>query len=106
MTYIISWNKKAKKDLRRLYKYLSIRNINAAERKVRQITERIQILTKNPHIAAVEPCLVGFPFVFHSLIVGYHKIIYIVDKEVIKIVCIWDCRQNPNKLIKILNKSR
>ena len=98
----IFWHIRARKDLQKLYEYISERNLSAANKTVSQIVHKIQLLIDNPRMAAVEQSLIDLSKTYHSLIVGNYKVIYMIDDFVIAIVCIWDCRQDPAKLIKLL----
>jgi len=98
----IFWHTRARKDLRQLYEYISERNISAANKTVSQIVKRIQLLITNPHMAAIEQSLIDLSKTYRSIVVGNYKIIYMVENAVVAIVCIWDCRQDPDKLIESL----
>lgn len=43
------------------------------------------------------------PMIYRSLVACKHyKLIYRVEKNIIKIVAVWDCRQNPKKLKRVI----
>ena len=102
MTCKIFWHTRARKDLRQLYEYISVRNVSAANKTVSQIVKRTQLLITNPHMAAIEPSLIDLSKTYRSLVVGNYKVVYMVEDTAIAIICIWDCRQNPAKLIESL----
>jgi len=102
MVYKIFWHFRAREDLRQLYEYISERNVSAANKTVSQIVKRIQLLITNPHMAAIEPSLIDLSKTYRSLVVGNYKVVYMLEDTEIAIICIWDCRQNPAKLIEFL----
>lgn len=65
---------------------------------IRLIKSSIDLLETNPQLGFVEPLLESCPICFRSLVVGYYKIIYWIDRDIIFIAHIFDCRQNPDKL--------
>jgi Plasmid stabilization system protein len=103
MSFKTVLSKQTKKDIRKLYKYLSVRNISATERLIKSIFDRILLLEKNPQIAPFE-LFIDSDIEYRSLVVSHYKIIFLVDNDIITIVTIWDCRQNPYKLIKLLKR--
>ena len=76
---------------------------NAAVKVYNSILDELEILEKQPRIAAIEPLLEDFSKQFRSLIIKRrYKAIYYIDeeKDMIFVATIWDCRQNPNNLSK------
>ena len=102
MVYNIIWDFQARDDLRKLYTFLSEKNISAANRLVSDISKKIRLLINNPFLAPVEPLLNDKRNTYHSLVVRNYKVVYTVENAVVVIARIWDCRQNPAKLVKSL----
>jgi len=78
-------------------------NENTAIKVYNSILDELEILEKQPKIAAIEPALEDLPKQFRSLIINrkYKAVYYIEEpKDTIFVTTIWDCRKNPNKLIK------
>ncbi len=98
MDYKILWHLRARGDFRQLYEYLSGRNKSAANKIVSKIGTRINLLINNPHLAAIDALLTDMVKTYRSLVVGNYKVVYMVENTEITIVCIWDCRRNPEEL--------
>ena len=76
---------------------------NAAVKVYNSILDELEILERQPKIAAIEPLLEDFPKQFRSLIINRrYKAVYYIDeeKDMIFVATIWDCRQNPVNLSK------
>lgn len=56
-------------------------------------------IKNNPLIGTIEETFADRDKEYRSLIKGHHKLIYTQEgKRSIRIVLLWDCRQNPDKL--------
>ena len=56
-------------------------------------------IKNNPLIGTIEETFADRDKEYRSLIEGHHKLIYTQEgKRSIRIVLLWDCRQNPDKL--------
>lgn len=96
----IVWSQRARNDLEAVFNYYVLKSPVAAVKLHNAILDDIQLLTRHPNMAPIEPLLEGEKYLFRSLVTksGLHKIIYFVDKESIFIYRIWNCRQNPKDL--------
>ncbi|WP_455627637.1 type II toxin-antitoxin system RelE/ParE family toxin [Parabacteroides chinchillae] len=56
-------------------------------------------LSSFPEMAPCEQLLRHRAEGFRSLVQGYYKIIYYKENDIIYIAMLWDCRQNPIRLI-------
>ena len=83
MVYNITWDFQAREDLRKLYTFLSEKNITAANRLVSDISKKIRLLINNPFLAPVESLLDGKRNTYHSLVVRNYKVIYTVGNAVV-----------------------
>ncbi|GHV60805.1 hypothetical protein FACS1894195_0190 [Bacteroidia bacterium] len=97
---VINWTDRAKQHLRNIHDYYAdVAEDNVAGKLAADISNAARPLANFPEMAAREPALVDYPQVFRSLIVRKsYKIIYFVANEIVHIVAVWDCRQNPDKL--------
>ena len=78
-------------------------NENTAAKIYNSILDELEILEKQPKIAAIEPALEDLPKQFRSLIINRkYKAVYYIEEQndTIFVTTIWDCRQNSNNLIK------
>jgi plasmid stabilization system protein ParE len=79
---------------------------NSAAKVYNSILDELEILEKQPEIAAIEPILEGLPKQFRSLIVNRkYKAVYYIEKQsnTVFVATIWDCRQDPDNLTKEMN---
>jgi len=98
---IIQWTQRAENQLDDIFDFIKVENEMAAIRIYNQILDEVEVLTKFPNIAPVEPLLEDEPITYRSLLVNRrYKIVYFVNDELIYIVAVFDCHQNPNKLKK------
>jgi len=103
---VVEWQPRAIRDLKSIFDY---RKEVAGVKNAREICEEIvragDSLGAFPEMAAAEPSLSGYPGLFRALVVTEtYKVIYHVDKAKnrIAIVTIWDCRQSPFRLKKLI----
>jgi len=90
-------------QLEQIYYFLQNQNVNAAIHIHNFILDEIEKLSNFPQMAAIEPELLGFSHIFRSLVVKKrYKVIYYLEKDIIHISAIFDCRQNPKKLRDII----
>ena len=100
----INWSVIATKQLKEIYQYYSIKsNIRVANRIIERIMKKVSKLKYNPMIGAKEELLKATGREFRFLAEGNYKIIYYVSSDTISISAVFDCRQNPQKITKILN---
>ncbi len=93
------WTAKAKQDLKEIAKYYKKEaSKDIALKKTKSIKYYADLLEANPLLGFKEPLLDDEPEEFRSLIHGYYKIIYHIEHDVAYINCIFDCRQDPDKL--------
>jgi len=60
-----------------------------------------KILEANPLIGGKESLLSERPFEYRFLIKNNYKIIYRFNENLIRIISVFDCRQNPKKIVNI-----
>lgn len=100
----IKWYSVAVKDLNEIYEYYTTKSPRAAAMLYDSIVTGAEILENHPYIAAVEQVLIDCPETYRSLLVakGKYKIVYYIEGDVIHIVQVFGCRQNPEKLKRSL----
>ncbi len=87
----LRWMKRAVKHLDTIYDFLAKKNEQAA------------IKVYNEFLDTADTVLKENPKNYRSLVACKHyKLIYRIEKNIIKIVAVWDCRQNPKKLKRII----
>ena len=87
----IIWSKIAINQIKILKKYISFKTIS-------DLRNRTKVLKDYPFIGQKETFLNARTEEFRYLLEGNYKIIYWVDKDIIRIYSIFDTRQNPEKL--------
>ena len=94
----VKWYIEAAVDLDKIYNYYVIKNPRAAAMLYNMILDDVEILKTQPYIAAVEQMLIGCPECYRSLVIGNYKVVYFIKDDLVLVVQIFDCRQNPIKL--------
>jgi plasmid stabilization system protein ParE len=97
----LNWTEYSRKELRKIFLYYkSSSNLKMARNKVEEISKEVLILEKFPFIGQKEELLVDREEEFRYFLYENHKIIYYVDleKNLVEIVDIFDCRQEPLKI--------
>lgn len=94
--YKVEWSIEARIDLIDILKFYKIRNKSALYNKKlnSKINKSIKLITKNP--------LIGLKSQIDSVrafITGDYQIIYEILDNLIIIIMIWDCRQDPEDKI-------
>ena len=101
MNYRIIWSKFAEYQPDEIFNYYAKKvNKKVAHSIMFKIRDNVEVLIKNPLIGDKEELLEGRKQNYRRLIVTNYKIIYALNEEIetIKIVDIFDTRQNPIKL--------
>ena len=90
----LRWMKRAVKHLDTIYDFLAKKN---------EFLDTADTLLTFPLAGKEEDVLKENPKNYRSLVACKHyKLIYRIEKNIIKIVAVWDCRQNPKKLKRII----
>ncbi|MCL1850384.1 MAG: type II toxin-antitoxin system RelE/ParE family toxin [Bacteroidetes bacterium] len=93
----IKWYIDAVNDLDKIYDYYVSKNPRAAAVLYNKILDDVEILKTQPYIAPIEQMLIKCPENYRSLVVENYKVVYFVEEDLVLIVQIFDCRQNPIK---------
>jgi len=100
----IEWSDLSERQLKDVFDYYSIEVSPAIAKKlINRIIDRVTILESNPLAGPKEELLSEHTEDFRYLIESNYKIIYWKKENLITIASVFDCRQNPKKLV--LNKS-
>lgn len=97
----LNWTEYSKNELRKIFLYYKSKsNLKTAKKLVEQISKEVFILEKYPFIGKIEEQLVDRKEEFRYFLYSNHKIVYYVDVEInlVEIVDIFDCRQEPLKI--------
>ena len=91
----IVWSSKAKFDLLKILDYSYIRNGSKtySVKLNSKIRRAVRLLSNHPFLG-----LQSDVENVRALVEGDYAIFYQVDSEAIRIIAIWDCRQNPDNL--------
>jgi addiction module RelE/StbE family toxin len=93
----ILWDNKAKSDLKLIFEFIKLKSPQGAKNVIRDIVKQSKNINFKDQYQVDE--YLGEPF--RRMIVRDYKIIYKVESETeIRILQIFDSRQNPNKLKK------
>ena len=104
MNYKVLWSPKSETDIQNIYDYYFQFSKITAIKMISGFRTQAILLNRNPYIAPIEPFLEGFQKTYRSLItMKKYKLVYTVENDYVYIVRVWDCRQNPAKLVKSLN---
>jgi len=100
MEITILWSEIAERQLKEIFQfYAEQASLNVARKIVTELINRVSILEKNPFAGQKEELLADSEFDFRYLVEGNYKIIYWKDDHRITIATVFDCRQNPIKMI-------
>jgi len=102
----VKWYIGAVGDLNNIYDYYVSLNPRAAAMLYNKILDDTAVLKINPYIAPIEQLLVDLSEGYRSLVVakGKYKVVYFIENNIVLIVQVFDCRQNPVKLKRITLK--
>jgi len=97
----VVWTETAIKQRRKVLKYWTIRNksVAYAEKLIVLINERVKLISQNPETGKQTNHLDT-----REAAMGNFSIYYKNEISRIIIIAFWDNRQDPKKLVKLLNK--
>lgn len=95
----ILWTKKAENHLIEIHSYYKQNvSVKVAKSIKQNIFNKIEILQTHPKSGQSEELLKDRNFEYRYLIENNYKIIYWIEKDIVKIAAVFDCRRNPEKL--------
>jgi toxin ParE1/3/4 len=98
----VLWSDTSLFQLQEIFDYYSFKAGHTIARKIiKGIVKKSILLESNPLIGVKEPLLVDRPFEYRFIVETNYKIIYRFDDNIARIVSVFDCRQNPQKIDKI-----
>ena len=92
----VFWTDTALESLEIIFEFY---NLQAGRVVAKKIVDSTIHLETNPKSGQREELLKNRGFEYRYIINGNHKIIYWIDGKTIKIATVFDCRQNPTKLV-------
>ncbi len=97
---LVKYNKKALQHISSTIDYyLEHFGQQATTNLAHEIDEKVKTLRKYPGIGFPEPLLKNYYTPYKATIVGrYHKLIYYVKGNTLRIAAFWDMRMSPEKL--------
>lgn len=100
----IFWSDTALSQLEDIYDYYKVKaSIAIARKLVKSIIEKTIILELNPLIGEKESLLAERTFEYRFLVEKNYKIIYRFNDKQVKIISVFDCRQNSEKIGKLID---
>lgn len=100
----VKYNKKAMSQISSVIDYyLAHFGVQPASNLAHEIDEKVKTLRKYPEIGFPEPLLRGNYIHYRATIIGrYHKIIYYVRGNTLRIAAFWDMRMHPDHLKQLI----
>lgn len=101
----ILWSAKSKNQLKNIFDYYSQWvDEEFATQLLIDLIEKAEQLKKNPFSGQIEPLLINKKQRFRYLVLGNYKLIYFIESTMVRIVVVFDCRQEPKKLKKLITE--
>lgn len=98
----VLWTDTAINQLEQIFYYYAHKaSLEVATRLTRQIVDKTLLLETFPRAGQRETLLIDREREYHYLVEGHYKIIYWIEKNYVKIASVFDCRQNPEKMLDI-----
>jgi len=96
----IEWSAKSRDQLKQIHEYFSeVVDEELADSIISDLIDKAEQLNQNPFSGTKEFLLSDRKEDFRYLVLGNYKLIYFVDNRVIRIISVFDCRQEPQKLL-------
>lgn len=96
----IEWSKLSERQLKDIFDYYSLEvSSQIAKKIINRIIDRVSILENNPLAGPKEELLSKYSEEFRYLVENNYKIIYWEKENLIMIASVFDCRQNPRKIL-------
>lgn len=98
----VLWSDTSLIQLQEIFDYHNLRaSVSVARKIVKGLVEKSLLIETNPLIGIREPLLADRSFEYRFFIESNYKIIYRFDENIVRIISIFDCRKNPQKLEKL-----
>lgn len=103
MAVVVEWSEQAASSLEEIFGYhKEVAGLRIARKIATKITQCTQILSDNPFAGQREELLKDISVEFRYLVEGNYKILYYTQPEKVVVSLIFDCRQNPEKMLDIM----
>lgn len=100
MEIIVVWSDSAIEELRNIYEYYYFKaSKRVADKITSAIVDKTIMLEATPRMGQKEELLVRFKQEIRYLVQGNYKIVYLIEENIVSIATVFDCRQDPIKLI-------
>ena len=101
----IEWSELSERQLKDIFDFYSLAvSLGIARKIINRIIDRVSILESNPLAGKKEELLNGYSEDFRYLVESNYKIIYWQIENLITIASVFDCRQNPKKILPTVYK--
>jgi plasmid stabilization system protein ParE len=91
----------ARLQLKQIYAWYKIKaSERIALKIIDKILDSIEELGNLPGIGSIEPHLSHIPGQYKYIVCGNYKVIFRIESNTVFVTDIFDCRQNPRKIIK------
>ena len=97
---VIIWTSEAWTDLDNVFDFLFLQSVKAADKTIGNILSRTRQLEGFPESGQYQNTLES-KTKYRYLVEGNYKIIYTFTNGIIYIRSVFDCRQDPDKLLKL-----
>jgi plasmid stabilization system protein ParE len=98
----VLWSDTSLNQLQEIFDYYKcVASISIAKKIVKGIIKKTLKLESNPLIGAIESLLDNRSFEYRFIVENNYKIIYRFNDPIVRIISVFDCRQNPKKIGKI-----
>jgi len=98
----VLWSDTSLVQLQELLDYYNFKaSTTVAKKIIKGIVKKSLLLESNPLIGVKEPLLADRHFEYRFIVENNYKIIYRFNDNIARIVSVFDCRQNPQKIEKI-----
>jgi toxin ParE1/3/4 len=103
MALSVFWTQTAEIQLAEIFQYYKdVASETIAKRIVVEIVDATIQLENFPETGQIEELLLKRKNEYRYIVQGNYKIIYWIDDRFVKIATVFDCRQNPKKLKKVV----
>lgn len=101
----IIWSDFALRQLKKIHNYYKKETSEeTAQRLTKLIVQTTIQLETNPQIGTKEPLLEDYEFEYRFLVKKSYKIIYRLDENIVRIISVFDTRQNPKAIRKLTDR--
>jgi plasmid stabilization system protein ParE len=95
----VLWTDTSLTQLQEIFDYYNFRaNSSVARKIVKRLVEKSLLLESNPLIGTLEPLLEDRIFEYRYFVEHNYKMIYRFTDNIVRIVSVFDCRQNPEMI--------